>query len=400
MCKIITRTAKTSPVLLATLLGGTFFAHAGGFERSSQDFDILFEEGNLVESGATFVAPQRKLKNIRSINPNLKASSIASDETDEGKSYWSPKVSARFQLNDDLACAAQYRQPWGIITDVGTDTLRRYSAIKQEISSHDIGLNCSYRIAVSEKAYFRLLGGLSYQELSGYQTKIVPEGTAFGGAERIATLDVDDRSYGWRLGAAYEVPELALRASLVYQSRVKYNLSGTIDGLMPVSLNVDSDVSLPQSLEFKFQTGIAPDWVALASVKWTDWKDIQVVPFGLSNDVAPAMGLIKGTVVTALDLKFRDGWTVSGGVAHKFNDQWSGAATVTWDRGTTTGWTSQTDVWLFGAGANYKATDHLDIKLSGALGLLKSGVFHDKISTSDFGTDLVKAFSIAAKLKF
>ncbi len=50
---------------VAALLGSTVTAHAGGFERGSQDFDILFENGNAVEAGGTFVAPQRKLKNIR-----------------------------------------------------------------------------------------------------------------------------------------------------------------------------------------------------------------------------------------------------------------------------------------------------------------------------------------------
>ncbi|ENQ76105.1 hypothetical protein C964_01281 [Brucella melitensis CNGB 290] len=50
---------------VAALLGSTVMAHAGGFERGSQDFDILFENGDAVEAGGTFVAPQRKLKNIR-----------------------------------------------------------------------------------------------------------------------------------------------------------------------------------------------------------------------------------------------------------------------------------------------------------------------------------------------
>lgn len=392
----ITKMIRISYVLTAVLLGGTVFAQAGGFERSAQDFDILFEEGNFVESGAVFVMPSRKLKNIRPTNPNIKNAPVAKDSIDEGKAYWLPKISARLQLNDALACAAQYRQPWGIVMDVGTDTLRRYSSIEQEIASHDVGLNCAYQLAAGEKAFIRLLGGLSYQELSGYQTKMVPSALP---VDPIAVLDVEGRSWGWRLGAAYEIPEIALRASLVYQSRVKYHLSGTIEGLTPMVLDVGSDVSLPQSVEFKFQTGIAPDWLALASVKWTDWKSIQVVPFALSHDVS-AIGRPEGTVISSLDLYFRDGWTVSGGIAHKFNDQWSAAATVTWDRSTATGWTSQTDVWLFGAGVSYKANVHFDIKFSGALGFLKSGVLSDKVSISDFDTDLVKAFSVAAKLKF
>lgn len=388
----IKKATKFSCVLTAALMGGTYFAQAGGFERSSQDFDILFEAGNQIESAATFVLPQRKLKNIRPIAPELHSAPVTKDSVNEGKSYWVPKISARFQLADNVACAAQYRQPWGITMDVGSDTLRRYSSIEQEISSHDLGLNCSYQLAVGEGSFVRLLGGLSYQELSGYQTKMLPN-------QAIATLDVDGRSWGWRLGAAYEVPEIALRASVVYQSKVKYDLGGTIEGVIPQALNIGSDVSLPQSVEFKFQTGIAPDWIAMASVKWTDWKSIQVVPFALT-DAIPAYGLASGRVMSSLDLYFRDGWTVSGGVGHKFNDQWSGAATLTWDRGTTTGWTSQTDVWLLGAGANYKANDHLDIKLAGALGFLTSGTFRDKVSTSEFGTDLVKGFTVAAKLKF
>ncbi|MGU3576380.1 OmpP1/FadL family transporter [Brucellaceae bacterium C25G] len=392
MCSITIKAAKTACIFTLGLLSATVLVQAGGFERSAQDFDILFEEGNIVDSSVTYVSPQRRLKNIRSIDPDFRPPSITTNEANEGKSYWVPKISARMQIIDDLACAAQYRQPWGIVMDVGTDSLRRYSSIDQKISSHDIGLNCAYRVAVSDKAFVRLLGGVSYQKLSGSQTKMAPN-------QSIATLDVRDRSWGWRLGAAYEVPEIALRTSIVYQSRVKYNLKGTIEGVINQPLDVGSDVSLPQSVELKFQTGIAPDWMALASVKWTNWKDIQVVPFALSHDV-PAYGLLKGRVMSSLDLYFRDGLTVTTGLAHKFNDQWSGAASVTWDRGTTTGWTSQTDVWMFGAGTNYKASDHLDIKLSGALGFLTSGTFRDKVTVSEFGTDMVKAFSVSAKLTF
>ena len=43
---------------------------------------------------------------------------------------------------------------------------------------------------------------------------------------------------------------------------------------------------------------------------------------------------------------YRDGWTVSGGIGHKFNDQWSAAGQISWDQGRTwdyvnTGFTSE-----------------------------------------------------------
>ena len=74
-----------------------------------------------------------------------------------------------------------------------------------------------------------------------------------------------------------------------------------------------------------------PGWLVFGSVKWTDWSQIQFIPFcpvGMSP-CAPG-----STAINTLDLFYRDGWTVSGGVGHKFNDQWSGAVSLTWDRGT------------------------------------------------------------------
>ncbi|RBO99279.1 OmpP1/FadL family transporter [Pseudochrobactrum asaccharolyticum] len=411
---------KVSAVTLA-LSGGILTAHAGGLERSSQDFDILFDDGNVVETGATFVTPQRKLKNIRGnpfpVNPvpDQNFGKPFDTEVDEGKSYWVPKVSAKFQLTDDLACAAQYRQPWGIDTDSGINNARMFGAIKQKISSNDYGLNCSYRFAAGDKSFFRILGGVSYQQLKGEQTKIsplpLPTGLAYGNSR----LDVDDSAFGWRLGAAYEIPEIALRASLVYQSKVNYKLEGNVDidvAGAPLSFTtpVIGSVATPQSVEFKFQTGIAPDWLALASIKWTDWKSITAVSF-LNDGSQPFLGRIPvGSEVTSLDLYYKDGWTLMGGVGHKFNDKWSGAATLTWDRGTTTGLTSQTDVWLLGLGANYKATEHLEFRLAGAVGILTSGTLDNTLaaknggsqfgSKADFGTDVVGGMTLSAKYRF
>jgi len=393
--------------IAALWLAGAVSAHAGGFERSSQDFDILFEPGTVIDTTGTVVMPERKLKNIRA-NPGVPLPPIVlygpdtgrpmSSSVDEGKTFWVPKVSAKYDLTDDLACAVQYREPWGIHTDVGLNTFRSYTAIEQKITSRDFGINCSYRIPVGEKGYFRILGGVSYQELKGYQSKLVPPGTPFGGTFRVATLDVEDRGVGWRIGGAYELPEYALRATLVYQSEVKYNLDGTISNLAPIPLNVNGDVAAPQSVEFKFQTGIAPDWLAMASVKWTDWKSIQSIAFTSVNNTA--VGLPNGRKITSLDLYYRDGWTIMGGIGHKFNEKWSGAATVTWDRGTSTGWTSQTNLWLFGLAADFKPQKHLSFRLAGAVGWLGSGTLKDTVSTSDFGNDLVTALSLTAKVKF
>jgi len=406
-----TKTLVGAALIAAGSIGG---AQAGGLERSSQDFDILFEPGTRIESGVTFVMPQRKLKNIRGsavgaatggINP--RNGRPYGTSVDEAVDYTVPKFSAKVDLTNDVACAAQYREPIGIHTDVGTDTAAMYVAIEQEITSRDYGLNCSYRFAAGEKGYFRILGGVSYQEVEGYQSRYLPAGypPPLGASLPFRTgyLNVEDKSYGWRIGAAYEIPEYALRASLVYQSKIKYDLEGTITGLFPFTIPVEGEAEVPDSVEFKFQTGIAPNWLAFGSVKWTHWSIVDDIPFYNTSGAIPVP---VGARITALDLYYQDGWTISGGVAHKLNDQWSVAGSLTWDRATTTGLTSQTDIWTLGLGTVYSPNERFEVRLAGVVGLLTSGTMDNRPTSgltgyvADFDDDFVGALSISAKLKF
>ena len=132
----------------------------------------------------------------------------------------------------------------------------------------------------------------------------------------IGRLELKDSAWGWRAGVAYEIPEYAFRASLVYNSEVNLNdISGTLN-LSQVNgriLNVYGAQKMPDSLELKVQSGIAPDWLAFGSVKWTDWSQLQTIPFCVVG-VPVCNG---ATQITSLELGYRDGWTISGGVGHK-----------------------------------------------------------------------------------
>lgn len=234
------------------------------------------------------------------------------------------------------------------------------------------------------------------------------------------TLDMGGNGWGWRAGLAYEIPEIAFRASLVYNSAVDHDLSGTVDltsvpplpgsplaGIGGLVIPVYGSVSMPDSVELKVQSGIAPDWLAFGSVKWTDWSQIQVVPFcAVGTPVCRP-----NASINTLDLFYRDGWTISGGVGHRFNEQWSGAVSLTWDRGTSTVIGTQTDSWVLGSQVIYSPTKNLELKLSGALGILTSGssgwgatcdtgrICGDEASYK-FGNDLVAAISTSVKVKF
>lgn len=166
--------------------------------------------------------------------------------------------------------------------------------------------------------------------------------------------------------------------------------------------DVFGSASMPDSLELKIQSGIAPDWVAFGSVKWTDWSQLQVLNFcpRVSDPRTPC---------TSLNLLYRDGWTVSGGVGHKFTDKLSGAVSLTWDRGTSHGFGTQTDTWSLGTGVSYAATQNVEFRLAGAVGILTGGSsgpvqFEGQTVGNDvrydFDDDFFGAISTSVKIKF
>jgi long-chain fatty acid transport protein len=151
---------------------------------------------------------------------------------------------------------------------------------------------------------------------------------------------------------------------------------------------------MPDSLELKVQSGVAPGWLVFGSVKWTDWSQLQVIQINPNSTLDPR------NLPTSLTLLYRDGWTVTGGVGHKFNDQWSGAASLTWDRGTSHGYGNQTDTWTLGTGVSYSPTENVELRLAGAVGLLTSGSSVGDEVKYDFGNDIVTAISTSLKVKF
>ncbi|WP_275782325.1 OmpP1/FadL family transporter [Pararhizobium gei] len=419
------KTALTAA--LAALLGTTT-AHAGGLERGGYNIDLLFDPSDYAaEAAATYVNPQRELKNVRDTDtttlypppgtPGYVPGAGGGDlnnrasNADDSEGYWVPRVGIKAGIGDSVDCMADYSQPWGAHLKPGLNWAGANSNIETKVESDNYAATCSYKWDAG-RGQLRLIGGAFYQEVSGFKERLVQDFTQpvpfpLSG---IGRLDLEGTGWGWRTGVAYEIPEYALRASLVYNSAVDLDdLAGTIDlrdvrGPAPVNYyDVTGFASMPDSLELKVQSGIAPDWLAFGSVKWTDWSQLQVLNF------CPSGGGTMAQPCTSLDLVYRDGWTVSGGIGHKFNDQWSGAVSVTWDRGTSQGYGTQTDTWTVGTGVSYTPTESVEFRLAGAIGLLTGGssgeVTYDGETVGDdvsydFGDDLVTAISTSVRVKF
>ncbi|MCK3777662.1 OmpP1/FadL family transporter [Ensifer sesbaniae] len=403
-----------------TVAAGLLFAsaaHAGGLERGGYNIDLLFDPSDYAaEASATYVNPQRELNNVVDLNPLNGTPGGPSDGVRDTESYWVPRVGIKAGIGEGFDCMADYSQPWGAHSKPGFNWAGANDNAETKVESDNYAATCSYKWAVGP-GQLRVIGGVFYQEVGGFKERqVVP---AFGTFDGSGRLDLEGTGWGWRTGVAYEIPEYAVRASLVYNSAVDLDdLSGSIDlrdaalpafipgvGLVRIpgtKYDVFGNASMPDSLELKVQSGIAPDWVAFGSVKWTDWSQLQVLSFcpRTANPLTPC---------TSLNLLYRDGWTISGGVGHKFTDKLSGAASITWDRGTSHGFGTQTDTWTFGTGLSYAATENLEFRLAGAVGILTGGSSGPQVYQGqpvgtdvkyDFDDDFFAAVSTSIKIKF
>ncbi|RWP39397.1 MAG: transporter [Mesorhizobium sp.] len=397
---------------LKALLGAGCFsllmsgvANAGGFDRAGVNIDQLFDAAPYsFDAGVTYVSPQRTLKNVQ----RLDGSGLSSSSVDVGGDYAVPRIGIKANIFEPVDCLATYTEPYGAEADFGMNNAYSPTAVEYYVKTNDFGLTCSYKVNVG-KGFLRFIGGVSYQEVDAFLSRQTL--LAFGNTG-LGKFKLSDEAWGWRVGAAYEIPEIALRASLMYSSSYKYDgLSGTVDttgfaggplgnvtGVFPVSASAE----IPQAVEFKLQSGIAPGWLAFGSVRWQEWSKLGIIP--INGVINPVFGTPSNV---SFDLLYRDGWTVSGGIAHKFSDQLSAAVSLTWDRGTSTTSGYQSDTWSVASGISYSPNDKIEVRLGGSIGVLTSGSstftgVGDAANnvTYTYDDDLLLAGSASVKVKF
>jgi long-chain fatty acid transport protein len=319
---------------LKALLGAGCFSlaligsvHAGGFSRGTADTDIIFEDGNFnMRTSVTYVAPTRKYS-VNGLNPYLVGVNYAD-------SYAIPSAAVKFKLTDNLSCAGTMTESYGgdASWPSSSGTLGK---LNENFTMYEYGVTCGVKFDLS-KGRIWFLGGV-YNEVTDYN---LDEGAPPNTSTAPLHISLHDNNVGWRAGVAYEIPEIALRTQLMYRSGVNINATGLTNGLLPST----GDAQFPQSVEFKAQTGIAPGWLAYGSVKWTNWSVTKQL-----NLHVPAIGLNNGNQYFR-----RDGWTLTGGIGHKFNDQISGTVFASWDRGVSTGWDLTGETYSLGTGLSMK----------------------------------------------
>lgn len=341
-----------SGIVLSLSLAGA--AHASGLEANGYDWELLFDPATYTAKGTVaYVGINHDLANT-AVFPDGRTVVEHSDQI-----YFNFGIKADFAPH--ASCLLSAQNPWG--TEVERDLT--YAALTskaatEKLTSLDLGLTCAYGIEMGP-GVISLIGGVSAQTIT-YEADLPTSLTT------TAPLDIDGWGLGWRAGLAYEIPEYALRLSAIYNAAIDYEFEGTAFDGTPFSGPATAEETTPQSVEISAQTGIAPGWLALASVKWTDWSVLQAL------DVDTTIGTITS------DLSYRDSWQLSAGIGHQVNEQLSLVGIVTWDQGASNPVSDDVyeasasmDRWGLSLGGLYNATETLQLTAGVSVSTLADG---------------------------
>ncbi len=285
-------------------------AHAGGIDRSGQPIGALFEPGTYVELGFGYVKPS-----IDGHDAAVFGGGAIGDTVD---AYAAPSLAFKMDLGQQLSMAVILDRPFG------SDVLYPSESVAlggTKAYSSSGGLTGILRYKMDR---FSVYGGLRGDRATAH---VDLRGLGYGPPQPTASPSVNgysldlatDIAYGYLVGVSYEIPDIALRVALTYNSAITHKfdtvetVAGAVVGTSPTS------VKLPQSVNLDLQTGVAPGWLVFGNVRWADWSHFKLDPAFFVG--ATGRGLIN----------LKDTTTYTLGVGHKFNDTWSGALSLTYE---------------------------------------------------------------------
>ena len=293
---------------------------AGGIERAPQSLSVLFEEGNYAE--LSFGSADPTVDGM----DNAPASVRGPYKTgDVAQGYGFVGLAYKHQFNNNLSAAIIMEQPFGTdilypsqpnpIPDPTKEGSVLLGGTRATVDSMTVTALARYKFDNN----FSIHGGLRGSKADGV---VDLRGAAYGPVNGYSVTMDDDWGVGYVIGAAYEIPDIAGRISLTYNSSIKHKFDTTETlGGNPLGPESTTEVKTPQSLTLEGQTGIAADTLLFGSIRWAKWSEFRVDPEVFSRPEVTGGGLV--------DLNNSTTYTV--GIGRKFTDNWSGSVTFVYE---------------------------------------------------------------------
>lgn len=390
---------------------------AGGIERASNDYGVLFADGSQVAFSLSFAKPK--------VSGDYDAALGGGSTGDMADDYVTTSASYKMDIGENLSFGLFRNKAYGANA---TYSAGAYTGLTADWDSDQTAMILKYSIGDR----FSVYGGARYVQSSATITipdQLIRPGVAAGQAQAQAAVTAltnlgvpatdprmiaaqtqlailtavvsspfgalqydaqGDRrgDWGYVVGAAYEIPDIALRVGLTYESSIthKFDTTETMPGF-GLNARTQTEVEMPQSVSLDFQTGIAAGTLLFGKIKWTEWSKWEVRTPGYEG--------ITGGRVTGLD---NDTITYNIGVGRQFSENLSGFAQLSYEQanGGIASRLSPTD-GMFGIGVGGQYTND-NVKIRGGIQYVTLGDAVDGSNTqfsgnSAFGFGLQATFS-------
>jgi long-chain fatty acid transport protein len=324
----LTRTLAGSSLVALVGAGG---AHAAALEQTvPSTIRLLYQDGRYAEFGVQYTDPDQSGDGATIPAGVLGPGPVflPGNTGDVFESRWNFSGAYKDDINDRLSYALIFDQPLWADTLYGTGSFPQlpppfpsslYGGSMAKLETYQITGALSYDVTPNVKLY----GGLRAQLLKAE--------AAISFVQNYRVTADDKWGYGYLLGAAYERPDIALRVSLTYFSKISYDLDtretvtpfGTVT---PVTTDTSTDVDTPQSVQLDFQTGVAPKTLVFGYIRWVDWSEFSISPPVYEQAVEPLVGGPRPLVDYA-----DDWWTYNLGIGRQLTDQLAGSLAITWE---------------------------------------------------------------------
>lgn len=367
-----------------TALGNAFAGATAGAEDISYMFfnpaGLTRHDGHQVAATASYVAPHSEMQSgtAGTVVGVPIAGGLGGDDLAENAIV--PAFYAMLDLHPDIRLGLGINAPFGLITEYEDGWIGRYHAQRSELKNIIVNPVVAYRV----NDWFSVGGGLQASYVDGELTNAIDVGTidtalfggAFGGTptqnDGKSILTGDDWGFGFNLGILLE-PWEGTRFGLAYRSKISHELTGdakfeldSVGTLMSQATGLFRDTGaklsteLPETVSFGVHHDINAQFSVMAEAAWTRWSRFQELRVRFDN---PAQS------DNVTDESWESTWFVAAGVTYRPNETWAFQAGVGFDqepipdRTRTPRIPGEDRTWI-ALGATYQPIENLTIALS------------------------------------
>jgi len=268
-------------------------------------------------------------------------------------------------LTDRWWLGVALTSPFGLRLEYDSDWFGRYDSIESQLKTADLAPSLAYRISDQ----LSIGAGLNIQYADMLLTSAVPNtlSPAAGSTSSDGRNELtgDDVAVGFNVGLLWS-PTPATRVGLHYRSRIDHDLDGEnrIRGLSgPLetangTFGTHTRLRLPDVLSAGIAHELGPRTTLLGEAQWFGWSRFDRLPIDFDY----------GSPTLRLAQDYRDTYTLSSGIEHRWRDAWTLRAGVQYDRTPTVDAQRNTAVpdanrlWT-AVGVSYRPTARAEISL-------------------------------------